>query len=859
MDNYSTNGIGAQLAEFETPFADITFAGEEPQNENFKNFDIPMYQEIGSPFAQTFETPSASMNQTPFAQDYVSFLGELHDSEFGNVLDELAAELEDTWSSKISNEVAMGERFIPFATQQANEYFAPLINATETMIDNVSEHFSGNNLADHSEAEIERFFSEMEYNDSRFSPVQEQLFGSIWNKVKSVVKKGVDLAKKGISVVGKLLPLNIILEKLKGLVRPLLDKVLKFAIGKLPKNLQSHAQTLAKKFLNLETSAEAASEENEIDANGNLEAIQTELDNHIANLVFSGNETEAEDLVMNYETSSDSLQRETDYETGGFNLPSLDAGRQQFIDDLKNLKEGESPMPAIERFLPVAIMALSPVIKMALSIIGRQKVINFLAGLLAKLVGKYVPENVAKPLAASIIDVGMSAIGFETYEMNKADVAYEAIANTIQETVQNLGELNEAILNDNEALTGELLEAFETAAANNFPSQYIKEEVRKSTQHGLWVLKPRNGPRHYYKKYTHVFNTTITPQIAQTLKTFKGAPLSNFLRDKLGLDPTKPIQARVHLYQAINGTRLSQVNRYEKVPGLGASQPHGSVQFHPLTVEAASLLCKEPGLGKNFSARFTSKRHRTAIGQRFYYLEINGARLRVTHTGDNRRSQPGVTGAIAVTPSMTKVAGTSDVQAIINFVRSEIKFNYYFSEEEAKAVVEKLNKNDFLGAVMGIRQSVKNVLNDMLKTNVGNKVKIIHEAIPEMFLENYTDQQEQLSFGDVTKAIGNISLNTGKELITKLVEKLINKLSQLANDAIANHFKSRAAEFKQAQAGPEDGVTVQIVWTNIQGMSTIKAVINAIRGNLSIPNLADLSLPNIPTPEVIISAGKKFE
>ena len=859
MDNYSTNGIGAQLAEYETPFADETFAKEEPQNENFTNFDMPVYQELESPFAQTFETPSDSTNKTPYAQDYVSFLGELHDSEFENVLDELAAELEDTWNSKISNEVAMGERFIPFATQQANEYFGPLINATEGMIDRVSEHFSGNNLADHSEAEVERFFSEMEYNDSRFSPVQEQLFGSIWNKVKSVVKKGVDLAKKGISVVGKLLPLNIILKKLKGLIRPLLDKVLKFAIGKLPKNLQPYAQTLAKKFLNLETSTETESEENEIDANGNLEAIQTELDNHIANLVFSGNETEAEDFVMNYETSSDSLQRETDYETGGLNLPSLDAGRQQFIDDLKNLKEGESPAPAIERFLPVAIMALRPIIKMALSIVGRQKVINFLAGLLAKLVGKYVPENAAKPLAASIIDIGMSAIGFETYEVNKADVAYEAIANTIQETVQNLGELNEAMLNDNEALTGELLEAFETAAANNFPSQYIKEEARKSTQHGLWVLKPRNGPRHYYKKYTHVFNTTITPQIAQTLKTFKGAPLSNFLRDKLGLDPTKPIQARVHLYQAINGTRLSQVNRYEKVPGLGVSQPHGNVQFHPLTVEAASLLCKEPGLGKHFSAKFTSKRHRTAIGQRFYYLEINGARLRLTHTVSNRHSQPGVTSAIAGNPSMTKVAGTSDVQAIINFVRSEIKFNYYFSEEEAKAVVEKLNKNDFLGAAMGIRQSVKNVLNDMLKNNVGNKVKIIHEAMPEMFLENYTDQQEQFSFGNVTKAIGNISLNTGKELLTKLVEKLINKLSVLANDAIANYFKSRAAEFKQAQAEPQDGVTVQIIWMNIQGMASVKAVINAIRGNLSIPNLADLSLPNIPTPEVKISAGKKFE
>src|SRR5205085_255909 len=115
-----------------------------------------------------------------------------------------------------------------------------------------------------------------------------------------------------------------------------------------------------------------------------------------------------------------------------------------------------------------------PVIKMALGIIGRQKVINFLAGILAKLVGRYVPENVAQPLAASIIDTGMSAIGFETYEMNKPDVAYEAIANTIQETIHNMGLLSEEALNDNEAITAEMLEAFESAAANNFPAQYIR-------------------------------------------------------------------------------------------------------------------------------------------------------------------------------------------------------------------------------------------------------------------------------------------------------------------------------------------------------------------------------------------------
>ena len=67
-------------------------------------------------------------------------------------------------------------------------------------------------------------------------------------------------------------------------------------------------------------------------------------------------------------------------------------------------------------------------------------------------------------MAASIIDVGMGAIGFEVNESSKNDLAYEAIANVVQETVQNMGTLNEATIQDQEALTLQLLEAFEKAA-----------------------------------------------------------------------------------------------------------------------------------------------------------------------------------------------------------------------------------------------------------------------------------------------------------------------------------------------------------------------------------------------------------
>jgi len=594
--------------------------------------------------------------------------------------------------------------------------------------------------------------------------------------------------------------------------------------------------------LNLEVEGENV---NDTQSESGLDSIQSELDNHIAQLVFSDGEEQAESTVMNYENSDETLDRVNSYETGYANTPSLNEARQQFINELKNLQDGESPAPAIEQFIPVIIKALQPVIKIAIKLIGRPKIINFLAGLLAKLVSKYVPANVAQPLAAKIIDVGMSAIGFEVHETGKSDLAYEAIANTIEETIQNMNNLNEAALNDSETLTMNLLGAFEQAAANNFPSQYIKEELRPTKQNAVWVAMPRNIPVKFYKKFTHVYDITIDPQTASAVTTFRSLPLANFLRDKYGLDTSKPIKAKVHLYETNKNGRLSMIGKFEKLPGLNAKQPKSWVQLLPLTKQAASLLLKEPALGKDIAAKNLATRFKSVAGQRFYYLEIDGARLLIPQVNRSKHKH-----AENGQPVSGIESRSADIQGVINFIKSEIRLNYYFSEEDAKAVVEKLNKNDFLGSALSIRQSVKNVMNDILVKNISTKVKIVHEAIPELFLENYPEQESALD------ALGKVA---GKEIISKLVEKLIDKFATAAYEAVGNFFKARAAEFKEAQAQPQDGVTIKLTWSNIPGMSTIRTIINAIRGNLSIGNLADIAIPSLPVPDIKIVADKKFE
>lgn len=549
--------------------------------------------------------------------------------------------------------------------------------------------------------------------------------------------------------------------------------------------------------------------------------------------------------MISYEHSDESAERENSYSTGYTAVPSLGEARQQLIRELKGLSEGESPAPAIERFLPAAILALQPAIKIALSIVGRQKVINFLAGLLAKLVGKYVPANVAKPLAASIIDVGMSAVGFEVNETGSADLAYETIANTIEETITRMNNVDEAALDNAEEMSMHLLEAFEQAAANNFPPQYIKEELRPTNKRAVWIGMPRELPVKPYKKFTHIYDVTIDQQLAADLTTFRNLPLANFLRDKYGIDLSKPVKAKVHLYEISNGGRLHMISKFEKLAGLNARQPKAWIQLLPLTKQAASLLLKEPSLGKDFPAKALATRFKASAGQRFYYLEIEGAKLRIPpvdrskhkHTDKNR-------------PSAGVESRSADIQGVINFVRSEIKLSYYFSEEDAKDIVEKINRNDILGVAMSIKQSVKKVLNDMLIRNVSSKVKIVHEAVPELFLENISDEE--------LPSLSNLGKIAGKDLVSKLVEKIIGKFADASYDAVVNLLKTRAGEFKEAQAKPQDGVTVILTWKNIPGMSAIRNVISAIRGKSPAIQLTDIAIPTLPAPDIQIAADKKM-
>ncbi|CAN5470804.1 hypothetical protein BH10BAC5_BH10BAC5_12450 [soil metagenome] len=902
--NYSNAEVISENFDFENPFSNEFEEKPEHEDNSEKNSSFNHYlPDFESPFSATNEDreENESIENKELAQNYVSTLGTLNDSEFSEVLYELATEIQNLLPSETSSQYFNGEAAENFALDLGRKHLSQLISDSESMIDKASEYFSGRGTDEISEAEIDHYFSSLEINNENYTPAQDQFIKKLIKKSGGIVKSAFKL--KGI--LNKLSPVHILLEKVKPFIAPLLGKVLKLAIGKLPSNVQPFAQTLAAKLLKKDvpvtTSPDESEFENEssyrsastdIATESNIDHLANEFDISIANLIYSEDEMDADQIVKEYEGSeyanAEYIVSEDGFPVNVSSIPNLYQARIKFVNELKDLKEGESPAPVFENFLP----ALIPIIKMGIKLIGRPKVIGFIANLLAKLVSKYIPQDAAISLSNAIVDKGLKMIGFESYEQGKPDLAYEAIANTVEETFRNISSLDESVLNNEDKLTAFTVNEFEKAVANNFPSNVLKTTLRSNNLNGTFISLPRNS-KPAYKKYSQVFDIQLNPEKVNRIKTFRGVSLSSFLKDKLGIDPGRNINAKVHIYEAIPGTWLSKISKYEKVPGLNSSTEKSWVQLHPLTVEAASLLLGSPSLGKEINPKFLQSRHKIAIGERFFYLEIKGAMLRIPiisrnqdrlRNGNRPYSNPvqagqgkdvnqacgcnntnganinnsygngsyssGSNTSYSVKPGegrgdnsqITVIPRSSDYQIVINLIQSQIKFNVFFSEADAITIANDISRKDIINAILNLNKIYVRIKRD-IETTVKTKVKMIHESMPELYFENMTEENEGGIKGILIEAI-----------VTKLVDKIIDYIFT----AIENYLKARGTDFINAQKDDNYGVTVKLILSDVKGLKLIGNTVRSLRGKLSVPNIGSMNI-NFPTPSVEILPGYKFD
>jgi hypothetical protein len=726
----------------------------------------PEAAQLFTPFVSEYEGLEAPVSAE--AQELRELLYELYDQELDETLGQIA---EEAWHAASERTAMFGETIgSPSAEQFLEEWISPLRTQAEALIDNVSEAFTNIDTASLTENQIDEIFDRFEPHGTGLETYFEDFLGGLVGKLKGFAKKAIDVAKKGLSI----LPLGFLLKRVRGILPLIVKRVLRFALDRLPDAVKPYARQLAERVLG------AQKEEGEelvgATAAPDTSELQQEFDLQLASLLFAP-ESEQEEIAAE-------AQYAAEQEAEGATLETLHEARARFVDEIE---KGVAPQEALENFLP-AVMAVMPVVRMVLKVLGRDKLVNALAKPLAGFVGRYVDPNAAGQLSHAIVDTGLRLLSLEVPTSSEVQqLAPQAIASAVEDTVRRLGELDETTLESPALLEAAITEAFHEAAAENFPPQVLIPELHEATAGGTWVAMPLGKTRKYYKKYTRVFDVEITPQIADALK------IAGFLKDHLRV--TTPVQARVHLYQATFGTTYHRVARLEQgVSGLGKGMRHARRLFHPLTVAAAGTLVREPRLGRDMPPAAGGRRHRIPVGKRFYYLEIAGARP-VQATG----------------PAAARAAAgrSSEVNVTLDFTKDEFRVFAYLSEADAQDIAAKLRKRDLTAAIVAAKKLYEAGLSTALGGDIQRHVKILSEELP----------QEQLFGGLLARLTDQI-----KTLLAK-------KVGQWVGKAFADYVQARAGEFLTATEDPADGVTLVVTIVNPPGAPLVRKL---LRGSIGV-------------------------
>jgi len=800
--------------ELETPFLQTLTIAPEEASAGEEQASVESWDERYIPFAVGQETVEGYGPAE--AEDLAELLAELEHPGFNDAVNRLASEASELYQEQFVGAPDASGRAPVEPEQLLEAHFEPLVRATERLLDEMAQEVGRYDVAAMSEAEVDTLLSRYEAPRDELPPNHEYFVENFLGKLKRLAKGAINLAKKGIGAVAKV-ALGPILLKLKGLIRPLLKRVLKFALNKLPPSVRPIAQQLAKRVPFLREASEEAFEEEtpderEAPATPDPTRIQAEFDAQIADLLFASEETEQEVAIAEY--AAETRQSATD------TVSELDRARAEFISEVSRLESGEDPALArqLENFIPMAIW---PVAKGAISLIGRKRVVNFIAGLLAKLIGRFVGKQHATVLSRAIADAGLGLLRLETAPEERAGVAAEAIAATVEETMRRLPDLlSEDELDNQELLEGAVLEAFEGAAAACLPAALLKPRVRETMGlNGTWVFWPASAKRYRCRKYTLVPEVRITPQIARAVTVFGGIPLARILRDRYELSEDRSVDARLHLYEAIPGATVSEIARSDKeqVPGLGAS----AELLQPLTPEAATTFLQEPELGREVSAEYLDSSDQLAIGQRLYYLEVPAARPQMAPT------QPGRPPA---------VRRTSQVRLMLNFPRNQIRVYLYLSEAASQEIASMLRQRAPVGAVLSrLKAEYARDLTAALSGRLNRRVKLVHEALP-------ADQ-----FLGLSSAI--------KRVHPRYLRWLGRKLQRWLRRRLAEYLQQQAQKFISATEDPADGVTLVVTFTNPPGLPNLRKIVGGVSAKLSVDGSSKGLPKRIPETSIEVVPG----
>ncbi|MCZ8261375.1 MAG: hypothetical protein O9333_14745 [Beijerinckiaceae bacterium] len=826
-----------------------------PESPFLEAVDVREVQTSGEDYAiGEVAAPWAAQAESPFSRDSTNaegenlaaaefvheLLSELEDEGFTPALYEMAAEAEQAVLSE-SPSFTISQEVAGAALQQRYErHFALLVAEAERMHNAVAEGFANFELSNASEAELEamvaRFVPSLA---APLPPAQEQFLGKLVRTVGRAVAGAVRFVKNGVQAVGRgiasvgravIMPL---LRRLGALIKPMIRRVIQFMMGKLPPAVRPIAQTLGRKLFGASFEAETAPVAGPMLAAPTAEAIQMEYNLLVAEaiLVAPAGEQEHENFLNVVAT----------HEAEGEDVAGkLHEATQQLALRLAELKEGEDPRPAIQQFLPAALLALQPIIRTVIGIIGRDKVVNFLAGLLAKLVSRWIGEGPARALATPLVSVGLGALGFEQAQNEEPrSAAAQMLAQTLQETVLSLVQQPAEALEQPEMLQALALEAFEAAATANFPPDVLRPELREDATElgGRWVLRPSGQRRKYYKKFSRVFEVKLNPGALRRARTFAGASVADWLAATTGIDPAKPPKAKIHIYELTMGSRLVDISRLEQgVNGLGSHLWTAWGRLMPLTPEVAAELLPDgmAGLGRQTDPAFLQGPYLVAPGQRFYFIEFPGQ-------------------------AASHIDLPNDIGVIINLIRGAITVKVRLSERTAQEIATYLRRRDIATPIQIMRRTfggLEALSRGQLK--VGFRV----EGEAELLQEYLADAAEMENLAPAAAVAGGASASLARKIGEQVLSQVAKKLVDLLWAALARYFANKAADFIAATENPASGVTVVFAFGPID---VLRRIGEARRGNVGrallgtvMDRIRSVAMPitRLPMPSIAIHAGR---
>jgi hypothetical protein len=412
----------------------------------------------------------------------------------------------------------------------------------------LAEHYGDRMVESLGEHELAQFGEAATGEAASPFDAQEDFLKKLMRKVKSVAHGVVKLAKKGLSTIGRFLPIGKLLGAVKKLIRPLLRHVLRRAIGRLPAAVQPAARKLAQRF-GLQT--ESGSETAESNEYGHLgEELSAEFDAQLASHLLAADEAQAQAALSDYEASAQAAGERTDV------VAILDDGRRALSDFFESAEQQADPTAAMENFVP----AVLPLIKLGISIVGREKVVKLVAGLIGNLIRPMVGSQLSPVLSQAVASSGLSLIGLEA-PVDGARLGAETLTSVAEDTVRQVFAASPAVLG-NELLTAAVVhEAFTDAVARHMPDAVLRAEVvgeHPDHDAGVWVLMPRGRARQYrYRAFSRRIPILVRRPMARHVILSDGETLEERLLEA-GVEAF-PAELELEVFETLPGGELGHV------------------------------------------------------------------------------------------------------------------------------------------------------------------------------------------------------------------------------------------------------------------------------------------------------------